>query len=90
MAAYVRVRHPEAFREAVAAWGTQTELAAHVGLSLQRVSQLATGAAPVIKATTALAIEDVLGLNPGDLFAADEPALLAHYLGGAAPPPPAQ
>jgi DNA-binding Xre family transcriptional regulator len=80
--AYVRIRRPDRFREALAAWGTQTELAAHVGLSLQRVSQLATGVAPVIRASSAAAIEEVLGVRPGALFAADEADLLARYLGG--------
>lgn len=90
MASYVRVRDPELLQKHVRAAGTtQIDLAARVGLSPQRFSQLVTGAGPVIRAVHAAAIEDALGVPRRTLFVAEESALIRDYLDDQDPEPPA-
>lgn len=97
MALYVRVRDPAVLRRHVEEFGTQSDVAARSDLSVQRLSQLVTGVAPVIRAAFAAKIEEVLGVEPGTLFVVDQGHLLRPYLddthdthdGGHADGPPA-
>lgn len=82
MAAMVRVINGRILGEHAQKYGSQVALALTCGLSPQRMSQLITGAGPVIRAAFAVRIEDELGVRRGDLFTADEPQLIRHYVGG--------
>lgn len=80
MAAYVRVRNRELLRTHVDATGLQNEVAARADMSPQRLSQLMTGAAPVIRARLAGRLAEVLGVPGRLLFEVDEPDLIKEYL----------
>lgn len=102
MTAYVRVRKLADLVECVDATGTQVDVAAAAGLSVQRVNQLYTGAHNIVEVRKARRLEDALGVRPGSLFEAVDRDLLTPYVtagpeGGASPaesvdedePPPA-
>ncbi len=81
MAAYVRLRDRAVLRRLVEATGLrQSDIAPRAGISSQRLSQLITGTAPVIRAELAAQLEAALGVDRGHLFAADEPDLIRDYL----------
>lgn len=87
MPAYVRLKDHHLLRAAIDRLSriegrpiTQAEVASRAGLSTQRISQLATGVAPVIRAMLAAQLERALGLRRNLLFFADEPELIRDYL----------
>lgn len=83
---YVRVRNLVRLRQLVASTGTQNSIAAAAGLSAVRLSQImhAKGAVAV---THAAALEDVLGVERGELFVAPDAHLVAPYARPDAVPP---
>lgn len=80
MTAYVRVRKHDDLVAAVDATGTQVDVAAAAGLSVQRVNQLYTGAHDVLEVRKARRLEDALGAPPGSLFIAVDGPLLLPYV----------
>jgi transcriptional regulator with XRE-family HTH domain len=80
MTAYVRVRKLDDLVECIDATGTQVDVAAAAGLSVQRVNQLYTGAHQIIEVRKARRLEEALGVSPGALFTAVDGPLLAPYL----------
>lgn len=95
MTAYVCVRELDTLVEHIDATGTQVDVAAAAGLSVQRVNQLYTGHHNVIEVRKAARLEEALGVPPGTLFVAVDSELLTPYVRAAAdadltePPPPA-
>jgi transcriptional regulator with XRE-family HTH domain len=86
--AYVRLVNATALLEAIAAHGTgtQTEVAASAGISLQRLNQIVREVAPVVPVATAAALERALGVPVGALFAPDDAELLRRYIANASSP----
>lgn len=80
MTAYVRVRKVEDLVECIDATGTQVDVAAAAGLSVQRVNQLYTGGHDIIEVRKARRLEEALGVPHGLLFTAVDAGLLAPYL----------
>ena len=80
MTAYVRVRKVDLLVERVDATGTQVDVAAAAGLSVQRVNQLVTGAHSVVEVRKARRLETALGVPHGTLFEAVDSGLLAPYI----------
>jgi hypothetical protein len=76
---YVRARNHPNLREAVAASGKQNALAARVGISPVRLSQVLKRPSTVIPVAVAAAIEDALGAPRGHHFALVDTALTAPY-----------
>lgn len=68
--AEVQVIDGEALRKAILDVGSQTDVAYMAGLTPQRLSQLVTGDAPVIREDRAARLEEVLGVEYGTLFKA--------------------
>lgn len=87
MPVHVRVRDSEALRERMKTVGKHADVAMRAGLAPARLSQLLSGAAPVINVVQAAKLEDVLGVPRGTFFAFSDGdvALVADYLAGAAP-----
>lgn len=71
--AEVHVIDGEELRKAISNVGSQTDVAYMAGLTPQRLSQLVTGDAPVIREDRAAQLEDVLGVPYGTLFRAHRP-----------------
>lgn len=80
MTAYVRVCKHELLVEAIDLTGTQVDVAAAAGLSVQRVNQIYTGANTVIEVRKARALEAAVGLPLGALFEAVDGPLLVPYV----------
>lgn len=80
MTAYVRVRKVDLLVECIDATGTQVEVAAAAGLSVQRLNQLYTGGHDVIEVRKARRLEEALGVPHGALFTAVDAPLLAPYI----------
>jgi len=80
MSAYVRIRKPDVLREYIDLVGTQTDVAALAGLSLQRLNQLYIGVHDVVEVRKAARLEDVVGARRGELFEAVDGELLAPYI----------
>lgn len=80
MTAYVRVCKREQLVEAIDLTGTQVDVAAAAGLSVQRVNQIYTGANDVIEVRKARALEAAVGVPLGSLFQAVDGPLLVPYV----------
>lgn len=76
----VRVRSLPVLVEAIAAGGTQRDLARKVGVSPTSINLLATGKRHTTSVGVAGRIEDALGVPRGSLFALDQPDVLAPYV----------
>lgn len=80
MTAYVRVSKWEQLVEAIDLTGTQVDVAAAAGLSIQRVNQLYVGSHNVLEVRKARQLESVLGAPLGSLFIAVDGPLLLPYV----------
>jgi hypothetical protein len=80
MSAYVRVRKLDELRRLIDAAGTQTDVAAAAGLSLQRLNQLYVGTHSRLEVRKARRLEDVLHVPYGSVFAAVDGPLLEPYM----------
>jgi hypothetical protein len=85
MTAYVRVSKLEDLREAVDLVGTQTEVAALSGLTVQRLNQIYVGVHSTLEVRKAARLEHILGVPLGTLFEAVDGTLLAPYIHASLP-----
>lgn len=89
MAAIVLLRSATALRAAIKASGkSQVHLASQVGISQQRLSQLAAGKGPTVPVGTAYRLERALGVRLASLFQVPDAELMKAYLDGQVDDPP--
>ncbi len=81
MATYVRACDASALRQLVEATGRHADVAFMAGLSQARLSQVLSGASPVIPLRQAAKLEDVLGVPRGTFFVLDDPEASAELIG---------
>jgi transcriptional regulator with XRE-family HTH domain len=81
VATYVRAVNADALRELVQAVGKHADVAFRAGISPVRLSQVLSGASPVIPLQQAAKLEDVLGVEHGTFFRLDDPTASPELIG---------